>query len=519
MQSTMFSLLRIRISWSVFVLLAIALVNDGHAEESATLLAGIKTAKPIMPDDLTGELRKLNATLSQGITPKDNSVVILVEFFGTDIFEPALKKDSLNMLGIQSVSKQSPRFKYIGTYLKEHADPASNDAQIKNLMTQIQVGLLDMVNRPWQRTDNEALAGYLDENKAALDLLVAAAALPKYYAPLLADETPSRLISASLAVERRLAFVCRCLNVRAMLRVKENDLDGAFSDLLACHRIARLLAAGSPFDVSIAKAQVIEAMTCRTEMKIIESGSLSGSQAQQLLNALSELPEITAPEVAADIGERAIIQQEIELLQTDKDSVVGFFEHGQEDVSSEVEAFQKAKIQWDLASQRADEVQDSVVRALSMHDDPKRQLEQFQQLNNQYEQWKKKDDEHSQKFEEIFRSDPSGASRWIGEAIAYSLRPNCWQRKLAHSRGQNRKAMVSIGLALVVYRSKFDRYPASLSELAPEILPKVPIDMFSHEPFKYTRDGSKQARLTSWGANQVNDAGKPYNDDQTLHLH
>ncbi|WP_417385698.1 hypothetical protein [Gimesia sp.] len=525
MRSTIFSLFRGNFSWSACILFICILVQHGHAEESATPLSGIKTTSPVINDNLTGELRRLNATLSKGIAPRDNAVVILVKLFGTDVFEPALKKDSLDMLGIESVSAQSTRFQYVADYVKEHAE---NEAQAANLATQIQIGLVELANHPWQRSDNAAFADYLTENKEALDLFVAASELPKYYAPLLCSDTPSRLISASLAVEFRLKFVYRCLIARALLRVKEKDVDGAFRDLLACHRMARLLAAGSPFDVSIVKAHVIEAMTCQAETGLIESGILSGSQAQQLLKLLLELPDITAPEVAADMGERAIIQQEIELLQTDRESVVGFFEHGGKDSSSEVEAFQNAKIQWDLAKKRADEIQDGVVQALSMHDKPRQQLEQFQKLNDQYEQWLKGDEEPvakekpdaedkpAPKFEEVFRSDPEGTSRWIGEAIAYSLRTNCWQRKLTHSRGQNRKAMVLIGLALVVYRSQHETYPTALSELTPEILAEVPLDMFSHEPFQYTRDGSKQARLTSWGANQANDAGKAYNDDQTL---
>lgn len=516
---TIHGLLRDGKSWALFAFLVLVLVNDVHAAELDPALSGMKTADPIMPAHLTGELRKLNSSLSQGVSPQQNAVVILVEIFSPAVFEPALRPDSMDMLGIVSVSEQSPRFEYIGPYVKKQVDSPDDYDQIEELTNQIHVGLLDVAVRPWQRADNEALAGYLDENQDALNLFVAASKLPKYYAPLLAEEMSPSLMSASMAVEYRLEFVCRCLNARATLRLAEKDLDGGFSDLLASHRIARLLAAGSPLDVSIAKAHQIDAITCRTEMGIMESGILSGAQALQLLGILSKLPEITAPEIAADIGERAIIQQEIDLLQTDEDSVIGFFEHGEEDVSSEVEAFQKAEIQWDLVRERANEIQDNVVQALSMHKNLKLQLKRFQQLEEQFEQWKAANDEHETSFEESFRADPARTSREIGESIAYALRTNCWQRKLTHSRGQNRSAMVLIGLALISYHSQYETYPADLTDLAPQFLPTVPLDVFSNEPFNYVRDGESQARLTSWGANKVDDAGKRYNDDQILTLH
>ena len=60
--------------------------------------------------------------------------------------------------------------------------------------------------------------------------------------------------------------------------------------------------------------------------------------------------------------------------------------------------------------------------------------------------------------------------------------------------------------AVHAHRRKRGRYPASLTELAPEIIAAIPMDPFSDRPFRYRRSG-KTFYLYSVGPDMQDDGG------------
>lgn len=51
--------------------------------------------------------------------------------------------------------------------------------------------------------------------------------------------------------------------------------------------------------------------------------------------------------------------------------------------------------------------------------------------------------------------------------------------------------MLKIGLALKIYKCEHGKYPASLQELVPAILPEIPVDPIDGKPFGYkVKDGN-----------------------------
>jgi hypothetical protein len=68
--------------------------------------------------------------------------------------------------------------------------------------------------------------------------------------------------------------------------------------------------------------------------------------------------------------------------------------------------------------------------------------------------------------------------------------------------------MLTIKLALHVYRLEHDRLPANLEELVPRYVAEVPIDPFGGEAFGYKRDGDKYL-LYSFGPDGDDDGGAP----------
>jgi hypothetical protein len=62
-------------------------------------------------------------------------------------------------------------------------------------------------------------------------------------------------------------------------------------------------------------------------------------------------------------------------------------------------------------------------------------------------------------------------------------------------------------LACRVFKARTGRYPDSLAELVPDLLPAVPIDPFTGDPLVYRREGEGFV-VYSLGSNQKDDGGR-----------
>ena len=65
-----------------------------------------------------------------------------------------------------------------------------------------------------------------------------------------------------------------------------------------------------------------------------------------------------------------------------------------------------------------------------------------------------------------------------------------------------------VGLSLELYHRRHDRYPATLAELTPDLLPAVPADRITGDPVRYRLVGGKPV-VYSVGADRVDNGGRP----------
>lgn len=475
---------------------------------------GLVLGEPEMPPGVEGAMLELNRLLSAGVRPADNAAVLLVQVFGADVFEPELRIASLDMLGIRALAK-SPRMQYVEAYVR--ATGADTDEEFARRATELNEALAATVDKVWTRQDHPAFAEFLAANADALNLVVTAADRPQYYAPLLSLETPMRLMSAAFSIEHRLPYIARCLTARALLRFGEGDATGGTADLVACQKLAVLLALGSPLDVSGAKAHIIDSLACRGELVAAVSAELSAEQASALLQAVLQAPRMPTADDAANRGERAVLHQELELLRTDEESRKGYFETGSPEDLEQLKRLVTTDEYWQEVLKAADAVQDKMVAALAIRPHAE-QYARFAELDEEYARWQASDADSLATFAQLAQSDPVAAARSIGESMAMALRTNAYQRRHTDDRARLRRDAAILSLALRVYQTRHGALPESLAELTPDILPEVPLDAFSDAPFDYQRRSPDSAVIVSLGANQLNDAGSRYNDDLVIEL-
>lgn len=486
------------------------------AEPAPTPLPeGLVLKTPRIPAGVTGTFRTLHEKLARDVAPADNAAVLLVQVFGGDALEPPLRRATLDMLGIEKLSETAPLFLPLERYIASLGTVPREQVTAEAL--RLQKSLSTASEGPWKAEDFPDVARYLEANKQALGAIAAAADKPRYYMPMLSSDEPRQLVSASLAIERRLPFVARVLAARALLSLTNGDVDSAMADLLTGHKLAALLAAGAPFALSLSKANFTDSFALRGETALLESGKLTAEQATAYRQALERIPLAPQAARAADIGERAILRQAIEQLQGDKEEVDKLFETELKDKKPAGAGEQAVpEIKWDLAYQRADEIQDSIVRTLAMSD---RALQESRivEMDRSYKNWQDTSEATARKVAaSLEEKDSTVASRWIGELMAMSVRPLLRQQLLPDNAMRARRDLVRLGLALNVYERKHGRYPAQLSELVPDFLPELPTGPAPAEQFTYVRHAAGNAELISWGPNREYDAGKSFNDDHSL---
>ncbi len=185
----------------------------------------------------------LNERMSKGITPNTNANVLIWKAIGPrPAGDDGMPPEYFTVLGVAAPPEAGEYFIGLKDFLKDRLklDEAESDAVTDR---QIRVS----ARRPWRADDYPHIAAWLSVNEKPLAAVTEAAKRPAYFNPLIAPRTAT---GRGLLLGARLASVqtCRDLTValaaRAMLRVGAGRPDDAWQDLLACHRLARLVSRG-----------------------------------------------------------------------------------------------------------------------------------------------------------------------------------------------------------------------------------------------------------------------------------
>jgi hypothetical protein len=92
--------------------------------------------------------------------------------------------------------------------------------------------------------------------------------------------------------------------------------------------------------------------------------------------------------------------------------------------------------------------------------------------------------------------------------IAIGPVPDCRRMQETVERTLGHRDGLLVGIALEVFRREHGKYPESLSDLVPQLLPEVPADRITGEPVRF-RIVNSQPVVYSVGADRKDDGGRP----------
>ena len=474
--------------------------------------------KPLDKDGIVDYAAALNAMASKGVTPQTNAAAGLAQILGPAKFPAEIRREFFAKLGVPVPSKEGRYFLSMADFAR-HAAGRGADAYASALFDEYE----NSMTGPWSPRDLPRLAAWMKYNQKPLESVVKATLRKRWFNPIagVSGNEKGTLLWADMTLTHETRECVRALAARALLAVQEGRNDQAQRDLLACHRLARLVAQG-PFLIDALVGNAIEFIACMADRAMLQSGRLSEKQLAAYQSALARLglfpplSRVTNSERFAILDAIAYVAhhgpeglQSVVVGIDGDDSLRGWFENLKWRLVMSL-------VDWDFVLKTVNQEYDRLLIVMN---------------NRRYADWKTAAAEYERHLgtiredvrlllfdnKALFRRIATGKkngreviSELAANAVTVLLMPAFDTMRLSRDRTRAKLQLTIIAIALERHRKATGKFPDRLSDLQPRYLKKLPQDLFTEKPFRY-KPSKTGYLLYSVGPNMKDDGGRPMN--------
>jgi hypothetical protein len=451
--------------------------------------------------------RALNQRLSQGVTPENNANVLIWKALGPHPEGGAgMPAEFFQWLGIPAPPEKGDYFIDLKDFLKVNRRGQEADELEDRL---------DRITRwPWTAKEHPELASWLEKNDKPLALVVEATKRSHYFSPIVPAKTekgPGWLLGAPMPGVYKCRTLAHAIRARAMLRLSEGKHDATWQDLVACHRLGRMVARGATLSDALV-GLAIDGVAGKGDLAFLNRDKLDAKQIQMCLHDLQSLPPLL------DMADKVNLYQRFEFLNS-----VMIIDHDGIKILEGLTAVGKDKqetnpladlilegIDWDPAMRNGNRWYDRLVAAMGIKDRDLRQ-KKFAEMDGEVKGLKKKWVDSENLRSAVLEDPGKVVSEAIGDVLIALLMPS-GRVQYGPERLKQVQDNLCVAFALEWYRRDHGRYPRTLEALAPKYLAQIPQDIFSGKPLIY-RPSEKGYLLYSVGINGKDEGGRSYDDD------
>ncbi len=441
----------------------------------------------------------LNERLRKGVTPETNANVLIWKAIGPRPEGGArMHSDYFKALGIEEPPETGDHFIGLRPFLKDRLklDPAGEEAVFKQLGWAMQ--------RPWTAKDYPHIAEWLMANEKQLAIVTQASKRPHYFNPLIAPRTETgrgSLIGALLPTVQSCRGMAAALAAQAMLKFDEGKFEEAWQDLLACHRLGRLVSRGGCL-IDCLVGIAIDQIASRADLVYLERAPLAARQFQDRANDLRALPRMSTTSEIMDVNERLAMLEILQFVRRKGPGILEALQGGPAKSKPNPELAEAlATADWEPALRNVNSWFGRVVAALRIEDRASREKE-LDKFAADLKSLKEK--------ATVSRNDLNGEN--VGNLVISLLMPAFQKAQTASDRWEQTRRNLGVAFALAAYRRDTGHYPAKLDDLAPKYLAAIPADLFSGKPLIY-RPTANGYLLYSVGVNGKDDGGRTPEDN------
>ena len=347
-------------------------------------------------------------------------------------------------------------------------------------------------SRPWNAEQFPLLADWLKLNEKPLKLIVEGVARPRYYNPLLSHhEGSGQLMSVLLPVPQECRGIAMMLVKRAMWKLDQGQLDEAWADILACHRLARHVGHGGTM-IEMLVASAIDRNAFDAAIRLMQSDKATPQQLQTWLADLRALQKYRPLHELLNYGERLRALDVFQLMMRDP--------MGEKDLLPQQEILND-DFDWPVMLQTYNGLMNRTVEALRFDFNPRNPpnflaiARKLNAVNPKYKNYAE---------DLVMFMSPKERGIYIGELYYRMLNPLQDRMLIARFRAEQIDELEQLAFGLALHKKTTSHYPKQLDELK---LDFVPTDLYTDKPlfYKRTKAGYK---LRSLGPDR-----KPSDDD------
>lgn len=443
----------------------------------------------------------------EGVTPENNAAVLLWKVLWPGDLDPRYHGLMCRALGMEIPKEEEALvpvyddrvLETIASWIAENTQMPQDvhpDDWEEFVRYEAAESVVDEAGRaPWTDEDIPILATWVEQNHAALELLIEATQRKRFYSPPpnYLDGSREGIIATLLPMAQSTRTGTRALKVRAMWFLGKGMPEAAWKDLQVSLQLAQFNAQGNHL-VQHLVAIALEGATLPQVVQILNHKGTSETLTVEILSHLQRLPRFPNMAETIDHGERI----------SSVEATIGFATGRSNAMNSIGESLMGGSADFNSVLRKINEHFDRLVdagRIPSRTDRCESIVEIDKQMMNLGSNYK-----NPAQFLGAFLS-RSKRSDMIANVFLALLTPALEVAFEAQDRADAYRDLMIVATALAVYRARHGDYPEQLDQLSPEILDSVPPDIFSEEPFIYQPQPDGGYLLYSVFVNGIDDGG------------
>jgi hypothetical protein len=460
--------------------------------------------QPLRLDGYPDYVAALNQRMSEGVAPENNAAVLLQKAFGPREIPDGDRATYFKQLGIEVLPERGDYVvsdgEIIERWRRDHLDASSEE--VDGLGSQFG----EVAQRPWRADEFPLVAKWVARNETPLNVVVEATQRKRCYFPLVAGARGTEVLYASGMRHQndgaREAATCLC--VRSMMKVAQGDSEGAWRDVLSCHRLSRLIDQG-PFLLDRLVAISIEFRACHAGAMLAHYGRPRASVVQQMSADLRRLPPLKTPADILDVGERFVFLDAV--CDMARGQRVGF-------AATVSEAALPELLNFDSILRVGNEWFDKSVAAAQLEERRHRAVAAKAVEDEFHKFYDEKKSPESLALDISTKGIQKGTSIHIAAQLLSLTHPAVPSILQAETRCHMLQQLRDVSFALAACRADAGQYPQKLDELVPKYFAEVPDNLFADKPtpIQYRCEGEAYL-LWSPGMLKIDRADKSRGDD------
>lgn len=492
--------------------IAIAQLPGNDSKPQITISKAVThITTPVTEDGYVDYLGAINARLSKDVNASNNANVKFWQAFGPHPESVTMPPKFFKLLGIESPSEKGNYFLDLNQYVKQGGDIEFQDPLWDRTMDHQAKAMA----RPWLAKEYPQIAGWLLANEKPLATVVEGTKRSEYYSPLVVpkgEEGETEMEHSMIAVLRpgiiQSRTFARALSARAMLRTRNGDTTGAWEDLMACHRLGRLVGRG-PTLIEALVGIAIDGIAVNTDLAFLEYTKPDSNQIAKYQKDLAGLAPLPSMGKTIGLSERYMFLDVTQRLSRSGPKGFGALTGGSRESERVMAALMFRSVDWDTVMRTGNHWYDRLEEA-SKHESRKERKIAMELVEADMQKFIKEANSPTMIAGLIFGSKKT-VGKMLSRVLIALMLPSVSAAQEAEDRSQQQIHNLQLAFALAAYRSDHEAYPESLKQLAPKYLKQVPGDMYSRKELVYQATAGSYL-LYSFGRNEKDDSGRTHSD-------